>query len=382
MAFPRLNNVSFWLLPVSLFLLVMSALVEQGPGTGWTVLQIGEIKQSLNPTRCGKLSGSLIIKKKSSWMSTTVFSSVKMISSHYTETICLKPKMSRSFCNITGFHQRLNVGPFLDYNEWIVGFTDGDGYFSITKVSKKTANSLPSYQFTFKITQSVYNYRVLYKIKKRFGFGSITKDGETMYQYRVRDIKVLKEVIVPIFDNYSLHTVKHKSYTLWKRALFCPEDRETLYEEYSQWNHSLTKSLSTVEYRSPHDKMPSKSWIIGFTEAEGSFFLMKKDEKRIQHAFSITQKHDLHLLELLKKLFGIKGTIKPIKKNGAWCLETTNSRTINFLIDYYKDTFVGMKSVEYRIWSRTYFKHKGNFEKLLNIQQQLRRIRNKHKEIK
>lgn len=37
MAFPRLNNVSFWLLPVSLFLLVMSALVEQGAGTGWTV---------------------------------------------------------------------------------------------------------------------------------------------------------------------------------------------------------------------------------------------------------------------------------------------------------------------------------------------------------
>lgn len=37
MAFPRLNNISFWLLPVSLFLLVMSALVEQGPGTGWTV---------------------------------------------------------------------------------------------------------------------------------------------------------------------------------------------------------------------------------------------------------------------------------------------------------------------------------------------------------
>ncbi len=37
MAFPRLNNISFWLLPPSLLLLLSSALVEVGPGTGWTV---------------------------------------------------------------------------------------------------------------------------------------------------------------------------------------------------------------------------------------------------------------------------------------------------------------------------------------------------------
>lgn len=35
--FPRLNNISFWLLPVSLLLLLSSALVETGAGTGWTV---------------------------------------------------------------------------------------------------------------------------------------------------------------------------------------------------------------------------------------------------------------------------------------------------------------------------------------------------------
>lgn len=36
-AFPRLNNVSFWLLPPALVLLLASALVETGAGTGWTV---------------------------------------------------------------------------------------------------------------------------------------------------------------------------------------------------------------------------------------------------------------------------------------------------------------------------------------------------------
>ena len=37
MAFPRLNNLSFWLLPTSLIFLFNTTLISQGMGTGWTV---------------------------------------------------------------------------------------------------------------------------------------------------------------------------------------------------------------------------------------------------------------------------------------------------------------------------------------------------------
>ena len=37
MAFPRLNNISFWLNPPALVLLLLSSMVEQGAGTGWTM---------------------------------------------------------------------------------------------------------------------------------------------------------------------------------------------------------------------------------------------------------------------------------------------------------------------------------------------------------
>jgi Cytochrome C and Quinol oxidase polypeptide I/GIY-YIG catalytic domain len=37
MAFPRLNNISFWLLVPSLLLFVFSAIIENGAGTGWTI---------------------------------------------------------------------------------------------------------------------------------------------------------------------------------------------------------------------------------------------------------------------------------------------------------------------------------------------------------
>jgi cytochrome c oxidase subunit I len=36
MAFPRMNNISFWLLAAALILLIMSALIGDGVGTGWT----------------------------------------------------------------------------------------------------------------------------------------------------------------------------------------------------------------------------------------------------------------------------------------------------------------------------------------------------------
>lgn len=62
MAFPRLNNISFWMLPSSLTLLLLSSLVEQGVGTGWTakisLLDCGQNHVSdflENPTRCGKI---------------------------------------------------------------------------------------------------------------------------------------------------------------------------------------------------------------------------------------------------------------------------------------------------------------------------------------
>jgi len=37
MAFPRVNNLGFWLLPPALTLLIASAAVEKGVGTGWTI---------------------------------------------------------------------------------------------------------------------------------------------------------------------------------------------------------------------------------------------------------------------------------------------------------------------------------------------------------
>ena len=351
MAFPRLNNLSFWLLFSSLILAASSMMLGEGIGTGWTVKIL-----SLNSTRCGNPLKFLCFI----WnilISTIViifimYTSVKMI-------LKVEKIIRLQYYTTKILHQRLNVEHLsFNFNEWLVGFTDGNGTFIMTKGING------HYQFTFKLTQSLYNYRILYYIKKQIGYGSITKSGLNDIQYIIRDTKVLKEVIIPIFDNYPLHTSKYYFYNLWKEALLNPQKRDINKESYIPKN-----------YISSHNTIPTKNWIIGFIEAEGSFYLTKKEENRIVHSFGISQKFDYHILEQLKNIFKIKAKIK-YNKNGSYLLETSNSRNIEFLIDYFNSKFKGIKSLELKIWSRSY---KGNYEKLLTIQSLLINIKNKHK---
>jgi hypothetical protein len=124
----------------------------------------------------------------------------------------------------------------------------------------------------------------------------------------------------------------------------------------------------------------SKSWLIGFTEAEGSFYLVKKGPKRMVHAFEITQKLDKIVLEAIALIFNTK-IIK--KKTYNTVLISTNEG-ISFIIDYFNNTMKGMKSLEFKIWARSFNKDKGNFIKLSKIRDLMRQIRSIrfHKNVK
>ena len=234
MAFPRLNNISFWLLPPSLILLLVSSLVENGAGTGWTVLNFLPIfliyivildKLSNysnivleNPTRCEE---NLQFGSKSSRYKN---SGRKIFADK--ENTCLV-KFNKS---VKLNHQRLNVGNpisrFSTFNinkksltenknmfyQWLVGFTDGDGSFSVLYSNN-------TWSLTFKLGQSTYNLRVLYFIKTQLGKGSIyvEKDGKFAH-FRIRDLDTIINLIIPIFEKYPLLTSKYYNFLRFKKA--------------------------------------------------------------------------------------------------------------------------------------------------------------------
>ena len=320
-------------------------------------------------------------------------------------------------------HQRLNVKhasesvyslPNEDFCNWLAGVTDGDGSFSFS-VNKKR-NSI--WNCTFKIAQSTYNSRLLYFIKGNLQYGSVNrKAGKNMAEFRIRDRKILINLVVPLFTQYPLYSTKHFYFLRWVEALQVLESKEWTTAEKNKILTKLKSQLPSDTYVSPawERDSPSNEWVYGFVEAEASLFITckgssvttktndlishqpdhiaissfsfckqndqnddatKKD--RLVHAFGVTQKLDKIILEFLRTKFHIPSKVLHTKRN-IYKLETTNSRSILRVKTFLFKKLKGVKSLEYKIWSRS-LNFKGNIGKLLKTQSLLRKIRATYKQ--
>lgn len=395
--FPRLNNISFWLLIPSLLLFIFSATIENGAGTGWTLKWIRElIYSNINLSKLFSMRGHLqvyyivlhvihysciILIYLNYYSQILNYTYVKMWISRRQHAWLIKKRFFTS-------HQRLNEEHLKEkkinresFEQWLVGFTDGDGNFSITNQGDK-------WGLSFKLTQSRYNLRVLNYIKKELGVGSITKDG-TKGQYFIRDKKIIESIILPIFDKYPLLTSKYFDYIKFKKAMGILKDFNLNKQDKNIKLLEIKNSKVGVGYISPAWKnvnlplvsanslnnVMNKSWLVGFIEAEGSFYLTKKDSNIIVHGFGLTQKLDKIVLQGIGLMLHINNPVRYKEIYNHYILDTTNSRAIENIIVFFKDTMKGVKSLEYRIWARSYVKNKGNYEKLYNTRNTIRKIR-------
>jgi hypothetical protein len=383
MAFPRLNNISFWLLPPSLILLVASAFVENGAGTGWTV-ENG--KQSPVCKDRAKKHHSMretpqLGKNYSSNINLLWINNELAVKMFLTRGQSAWDKLNSS----TLSHQRLNVmqPKNEEFKQWLVGMTDGDGSFSVLRQNDK-------WTLTFKISQNTYNLRALYYIKQQLRVGSVSvESNKDMGSFRIRDRKQLANVIFPIFDQYPLLTTKYFNYAKFKQAYAILEDSKLTKSERNTSIETLLLTKPDESYISPAwnkitlpiadaneaSKVISKSWLIGFVEAEGSFYLVTKDTNRIVHGFGITQKLDRVVLEGIRHILHISTKVVYKEKYNHHIIDTTNSRAIKNVSEYFFNTMKGMKGVEYRIWSRSFNKYKGDYSQLVKIQKLLRGLR-------
>jgi len=114
---------------------------------------------------------------------------------------------------------------------------------------------------------------------------------------------------------------------------------------------------------------------LGFNEAEGSFYLVKKTSNRIVHGAGWIQKDEKTLLEQMRQRWGIYAKIKLHCLKKCYMLDTTASSAVETLIPFFEGKLKGIKAIEVRKWARSYRKCKGNFEKLAKLQNQLRKAK-------
>ena len=286
-----------------------------------------------------------------------------------------------------------------NFMKFLVGFVDGDGTFNIY-ISDKN-----KFIFTFKITLSKVNSKLLHYIKSRLGVGQVIEVGgkdTNLITFRIRDKENLIKVIFPIFDKYPLLTSKQFNYEKFKKSIFVSNDTSLSQAEKADKIREIKSMAIPGDYISPvwgnlsPEKINSGSdvkdiidvwWLAGFIEAEGSFYYVVKDAKkgRVVHGFAISQKLDPIVLYAIKYTLHIPTSVKYKSAHNYYLLDTTNSRAIEFIIKYFiynnnSNYFKGFKGFEFTIWRRAYFKHKGDSPRLLKIRDWITGLKNRHKQ--
>lgn len=268
------------------------------------------------------------------------------------------------------------------FNEWLVGFTDGDGCFSICKCGN-------TYRLQYSLSQSYYNIRILYYIKSNLGYGGVSKyEKNKVAHFRISDRKVLASQIFPIFDKFPLRTSKYFNYLRFKKAHQILENSQLTIEEKNNLINLLLKEKLPTNYISPviSDLDPINSsyeqikpiitdnWLTGFVEAEGYFGVIP-DRKYFNIEFILSQKLDKNLLELMRRVLHISAKLTYSEKRDIYQIKTKNSRAVNNIIELMSGRLKGMKSLEFKLWSQAFYYRKTNLTKVEQIYKIIQKLR-------
>jgi len=197
----------------------------------------------------------------------------------------------------------------LDPN-FVSGFIDGEGSFSVTFIKDKSYKSGWQIKTSFSIGLHKKDLALLEKLKIYFGVGGISPRGVNGVQYYVnspKDLLIIENHLV----NYPLLTQKQADFIFFKNILGLIRGKEHLtpsgLNEIVAYKAAMNKGLSSSMKEAFLDIIPkvrpvisnsnklTPGWLAGFTSAEGSFMIRvfnspnHKLNKKTQLEFNLSQ---------------------------------------------------------------------------------------------
>nr|AAB84210.1 putative maturase [Cryphonectria parasitica] len=203
-----------------------------------------------------------------------------------------------------------------EFYQWFVGFSDGESSFQIQiKYSDQDKTKIRGVNFSFTISLHIDDIAVLKFIKDKLEIGNITvKKTRAACVFSVTNQEGLNKLI-SIFDKYNLNTTKYLDYLDFRKAFLLYQDKDINFNKEnlnilinqivdlkSRMNSERTffdMSVCNTSFstNSLHSGI-NKNWLLGFIEAEGSFFISITD---IEPSFSIELSNaQMFLLEKIK----------------------------------------------------------------------------------
>lgn len=217
-----------------------------------------------------------------------------------------------------------------EFKYWFIGFTEGDGNFSVYKDK----------YLEFKITQSSNDAQVLFYIKKELGFGSVTlhdKINKT-HHFRVRKKESILRLI-NIFNGNILTEHKNIQLANWIQA----------YNKVYNENIVYKKNITDINL--------NNSWLAGFTDSEGCFTVStikssKFNSIQVTVRYILSQKGESELLNKIALL--LNGKVHYIKSYDGYNM-VVNLTKLNNILNYLKlHKLKTKKLISYNNWLKVY----------------------------
>jgi hypothetical protein len=104
------------------------------------------------------------------------------------------------------------------FEQWVVGFVDGEGCFSIAVVRNHACRLGWQVQHEFSVTQAASSRSALEALRQRFGRGHLIESRrndnhrEPLMRYSVKRRADLTERIIPFFEEHPLVTAKQADF--------------------------------------------------------------------------------------------------------------------------------------------------------------------------
>lgn len=283
-----------------------------------------------------------------------------------------KNKTNRRFQFIRNLFISLNKQPSLnllsDLNyikQFWVGLMDGDGSIQVNHWRLKNLQ----FRLIIKLKNLESNKNMLITIAKVIG-GIVRIEKKDKFVIWVVDNKKDIENIIKIFDKYLLLTSRRNCQLIFlKKCLSLTND--LLYKtskdivEYYLTNRNnkfdlqleLIKNFNNLYVDNKNNLLHYFSlWLSGFIEAEGSFSIRKKNN----HSFSISQKYDKYILEIIKNYFNATNIVRELTLNFYLIEIYKHTTLINIIDNINKNLLLGNKKDQFN-------KFKEKIKNLLDI---------------
>jgi hypothetical protein len=195
---------------------------------------------------------------------------------------------------------KMNLTP-----NWITGFTDAEGCFSVILTKRSTLKWRVI--VSFEINLHSKDILILNSIKDFFGVGSVnTRVDKNLSVYRVTKLDDLVKVIIPHFSQYPLITKKYSDFLLWSKVIELmvtkqhlePIGFKTVLSYYTSINKGISPKLllafpETIGVDKVIVNYPDclhPEWVSGFVAGDGGFSIgIRPKTGQIYFRFHITQ---------------------------------------------------------------------------------------------